>query len=183
MQSNHGVSIHARRATGDCCAFLRLRSWSVSIHARRATGDSSVMRILSMRHVSIHARRATGDARLRWPRPLQLRFNSRPSCDGRLLFGNHLAVFNIVSIHARRATGDETHLFARVLIDVSIHARRATGDICIVLLSVSVRVSIHARRATGDLVMANRANQLKAFQFTPVVRRATRRGGRRDCGR
>ena len=56
---------------------------------------------------------------------------------------------------------------------VSIHARLATGDIShkpTVLFHV---VSIHARLATGDdeAYMRRRG---KKFQFTPVLRRATR---------
>ena len=54
-------------------------------------------------------------------------FNSRPSCDGRLV-GIYGATREIVSIHARRATGDVGRARNEAGRIVSIHARRATGD-------------------------------------------------------
>ena len=57
--------------------------------------------------------------------------------------------------------------------DVSIHARRATSDIKRLWRDHNQEVSIHARRATSDLSVPVHG-PLPVFQFTLVVRRATR---------
>ena len=134
----------------------------VSIHARRATGDRRAGGASGRMTVSIHARRATGD-------------------DER---GRMFLPF-AVSIHARRATGDipcRQQILRRN--KVSIHARRATGDQCGCACQRRGRVSIHARRATGDDFTDWVDAMDAAFQFTPVVRRATaRRSFLRRCRR
>ena len=78
-------------------------------------------------------------------------FNSRPSCDGR----------RIVKVESE-------------VRDVSIHARLATGDPRPFDLRGNPGVSIHARLATGDTSLNVRKSWTFKFQFTPVLRRATR---------
>ena len=169
----------------------------VSIHARRATGDRWARR--SAKSLSgFNSRPSCDGRRLRFCNPFAIRrFNLRPSCDGRPegggVFGREL-----VSIHARRATGDKiqgaqalkvfTFQFTPVVRratplglgrfhrTVSIHARRATGDRLAISPVGAAMVSIHARRATGDSWQGN-SNNMGVFQFTPVVRRATRLPG------
>ena len=131
-------------------------------------------------------------------------FNSRPSCDGRpdaaevrrradvsiharRATGDrgHAVLRRIrqVSIHARHATGDRGHAVLRRIRQVSIHARHATGDIGASTMFAIIAVSIHARHATGDERACRRRRRPPGFQFTPVMRRATRtrpcRSGRR----
>ena len=99
-----------------------------------------------------------------------------------------------VSIHARLATGDDFQCKRGTFHKVSIHARLATGDFQATLnlfLSISfnsrpscdgrhsradpsskLAVSIHARLATGDKTLILLV-EIDAFQFTPVLRRAT----------
>ena len=187
-----GVSIHARLATGDQSPHVLERSGGVSIHARLATGDvknglnaagqlfqfTPVLRRATKvevreesRIVSIHARLATGDT-TRICTSIPRRFNSRPSCDGRLGVEKDDIVEAQVSIHARLATGDlraeafgfspvfqftpvlrratSTSALLRRQV-VSIHARLATGDVCFCYSVPRLSVSIHARLATGDL--------------------------------
>ncbi len=123
------VSIHARLATGDCAARVRHAGNGVSIHARLATGDGDSAGRAALRDVSIHARLATGDHMYFVRRSSSRCFNSRPSCDGRLIPSLPAAWRRDVSIHARLATGDLTsRCFRFVLWSVSIHARLATGD-------------------------------------------------------
>ena len=121
----------------------------VSIHARLATGDILTpheFRLVVFQFTPV-LRRATGLRRL-WAYVV-VRFNSRPSCDGR---------------HAptRSAVSGTRFQFTPVL-------RRATIDINRLAIS---KVSIHARLATGDSPAALEAAPSK-FQFTPVLRRAT----------
>ena len=80
-------------------------STSVSIHAPRARGDTSVFVRSVTSPVSIHAPRARGDLTGRRPARLIVRFNSRPSCEGRQM-GISTAALRRVSIHAPRARGD-----------------------------------------------------------------------------
>ena len=100
-------------------------------------------------------------------------FNSRPSCDGRRADLPHQRHSRDVSIHARRATGDHPAPGADHRARVSIHARRATGDAEKAAAEKATAVSIHARRATGDAAPTPPQIRCDAFQFTPVVRRAT----------
>ena len=81
----------------------------VSIHARRATGDTIFGVMAGTMPVSIHARRATGDVQYWYFGRYCRRFNSRPSCDGRLDYSPESGEGG-VSIHARRATGDQTRV-------------------------------------------------------------------------
>ena len=78
------VSIHARRATGDTARPAARRASKVSIHARRATGDFNLPTApcACLFQFTPVVRRATSICRLR---PAPVCFNSRPSCDGRLL--------------------------------------------------------------------------------------------------
>ena len=101
------------------------------------------------------------------------RFNSRPSCDGRLEPPFVVTPFP-VSIHARHATGDLIDDNFRKIMGVSIHARHATGDAPEDACCLTTRVSIHARHATGDGDAEARRGG-GSFQFTPVMRRATGR--------
>ena len=102
---------------------------SVSIHARRVTGDCVIEFVPRRVDVSIHARRVTGDSCKASAPPWESCFNSRPSCDGRLLTK-----------------------IEELLPKVSIHARRVTGDIFFAIRASGKTVSIHARRVTGDAV-------------------------------
>ena len=79
------VSIHARLATGDSDFVDRDKRLHVSIHARLATGDSLQNPNSGGAPVSIHARLATGDGIPPGVVPAAQSFNSRPSCDGRLV--------------------------------------------------------------------------------------------------
>ena len=123
-------------------------------------------------------------------------FNSRPSCDGRLDVGALALVggFQFTPV-VRRATKSQNSPSSPRSFNSrpSCDGRRARGG-----CSPSLAVSIHARRATGDasvpapLRRARRFNSRPScdgrpklhqehltrfwFQFTPVVRRATRRG-------
>ena len=144
----------------------------VSIHARHATGDATspkhcgvidtfqftpVMRRATDTRVSAYERRAFQFTpvmrRATWKVTASpfcgQGFNSRPSCDGRRADGEG-EIKGLVSIHARHATGDITATRRRKPSAVSIHARHATGD---------------RRRGSPE--------SLSAFQFTPVMRRAT----------
>ena len=105
----------------------RRRRGAVSIHARLATGDRAQDRPRIPRAVSIHARLATGDACRPEPPPSCSRFNSRPSCDGRLL-GLVDRLRREVSIHARLATGDnhDCVITGKVLFQFTPVLRRAT---------------------------------------------------------
>ena len=79
-----------------------------------------------------------------------------------------------VSIHARLATGDKSKQAQLGYIGVSIHARLATGDAPRPGYAQDGTVSIHARLATGDRQTRENAPTTRPFQFTPVLRRATR---------
>ena len=101
-------------------------------------------------------------------------FNSRPSCDGRHVRDGFENVFAVVSIHARLATGDRTIITGLPYsVGVSIHARLATGDLIRKSVFGRFYVSIHARLATGDYSSVLQDIKIEAFQFTPVLRRAT----------
>ncbi len=116
--------------TGDTInPILRVYTLPVSIHARRVTGDKNEETKEEKSDVSIHARRVTGDNRSNRSCLTAVGFNSRPSCDGRLLWRSVYPKAKRVSIHARRVTGDK-RIEANPQNDaVSIHARRVTGDI------------------------------------------------------
>ena len=80
------VSIHARRATGDTMARPQKTlppRFQFTPVVRRATWY--ILTNTELDRVSIHARRATGDSRLQRRPDRGRSFNSRPSCDGRLL--------------------------------------------------------------------------------------------------
>ena len=77
--------------------------------------------------------------------------NSRPSCDGRLKKAASRACLTWVSIHARRATGDGGDAIM-------------VGTVC----RFNSRPSCDGRRSSRQ-----RCASTAAFQFTPVVRRAT----------
>ena len=124
--------------------------------------------------VSIHARLATGDDEREQANLSARRFNSRPSCDGRH-FGLDVINAYEVSIHARLATGDLV-LPVRRKRRIRFNSRpscdgrqrlQQEGE-------GGVRVSIHARLATGDKSSSSAHRIMRLFQFTPVLRRATR---------
>ena len=172
MAQRYAVSIHARLATGDILHYATLDNerFQFTPVLRRATARGNRHRYLCG-------------------------FNSRPSCDGRqkrLSVDVRVFVFQFtpvlrrataaestqttppeVSIHARLATGDDIVVKVGDGDDVSIHARLATGDGLAVERAVRRLVSIHARLATGDIAFHVAAGSSK-FQFTPVLRRATR---------
>ena len=144
----------------------------VSIHARRATGDSAQGESSSgLRRFNS---RPSCDGR---PRSVMLKssrssFNSRPSCDGRHVadaLSNYRSQFQFTPV-VRRATKVLKNTLIASMFQFTPVVRRATrgseGSI------LSWRVSIHARRATGDLPYPVSDFAAK-FQFTPVVRRAT----------
>ena len=190
------VSIHARLATGD----LRERGVGgqgpVSIHARLATGDRAPRRVRRLQEVSIHARLATGDPDwdecvavgvlfqftpvlrratcARRSRQRSRAFQFTPVLRRATGLGEVLDELRRVSIHARLATGDKKRCAVEIAARlVSIHARLATGDGDARRAAHASDVSIHARLATGDDDFEDlRAQGL--FQFTPVLRRATR---------
>ena len=120
------------------------------------------------------------------------RFNSRPSCDGRLEQMVKAAAaeqFQFTPVVRRATTNGEawvywqTFQFTPVVrratgsasssprrSTVSIHARRATGDLFADRAGRPLLVSIHARRATGDH-MGKRARRVE--QVSIHARRAT----------
>ena len=67
----------------------------------------------------------------------------------------------------------KAHEVTRKARKVSIHARLAMGDLVPQADVRARRVSIHARLATGDIEAHRTSKYPKAFQFTPVLRRAT----------
>ena len=71
--------------TGDDSDLDAADRLGVSIHARRVTGDSQTYHGVATDIVSIHARRVTGDANATSRATSGDSFNSRPSCDGRLM--------------------------------------------------------------------------------------------------
>ncbi len=162
-----GVSILARRVTGDFRIRQRKLRRIVSIHARRVTGDYGIDTFEDFKIVSIHARRVTGDRIDSRRNGKRTSFNSRPSCDGRQRRFPEVLCCR-VSIHARRVTGDHWEPIIEVVGQVSIHARRVTGDWHLWRYNRYGMVSIHARRVTGD-ESSDTWQQLAQFQFTPVV--------------
>ena len=123
----------------------------VSIHARLATGDTIDGVSLVKARVSIHARLATGDIKI---------IGSRSSIIG--------FQFTPVLRRATQNIGHDAHISgfnSRPSCDGRLHARK-TGD-------KSPLVSIHARLATGDAAAKAPAHKAR-FQFTPVLRRATK---------
>ena len=95
-----------RRATDGFSLALASLMFQFTPVVRRATGVARAVEALA--EVSIHARRATGDPMHNSKKSLHFSFNSRPSCDGRLVHGLRTSIAVAVSIHARRATGDDT---------------------------------------------------------------------------
>ena len=109
------------------------------------------------------------------------RFNSRPSCDGRLSTYQQSTTWK--GFNSRPSCdGRRRHRHHNDSRRVSIHARHATGDPAAGQYRFAVLVSIHARHATGDSALRSLA-ALTAFQFTPVMRRATSRNHRADICR
>ena len=132
-----------------------------------------------MTRVSIHARLATGDLAVQYDQTnWNEGFNSRPSCDGRLAEAvkrHRERKFQFTPV-LRRATICQGKVMQSY---VSIHARLATGDgVEDCRQSIGI-VSIHARLATGD-IMSDTTFVIGQFQFTPVLRRATKKGGGND---
>ena len=121
--------------------------------------------------VSIHARLATGDPQARRGGQRSRRFNSRPSCDGRL-YGVIPEAVVVVSIHARLATGDASRASISSMSSVSIHARLATGD-------ASSRPTFRTSSCFNSRPSCDGRHHTRVsftdetFQFTPVLRRAT----------
>ena len=98
--------------------------------------------------VSIHARLATGDPQARRGGQRSRRFNSRPSCDGRL--------YGVIPEAGCRFNSRPS----------------CDGRLLDVLTRLRFWVSIHARLATGDATVRASFDNAR-FQFTPVLRRAT----------
>ena len=193
------VSIHARLATGDQASARVQPDFAVSIHARLATGDvvhklatlmarfqfTPVLRratrvgvaVDGRKLVSIHARLATGDIEVPYIVAGET-FQFTPVLRRATPVCGAPATMLRVSIHARLATGDKLVPKNFRPSFVSIHARLATGDGPDRADARHAQVSIHARLATGD-ADGSRERFLEAFQFTPVLRRATPR--RRRC--
>ena len=125
---------------------------------RRAT--RALWRVCGHPLVSIHARHATGDALPASRFSVILRFNSRPSCDGRPARLAAITGISNVSIPARHATGDRSDgRFAR---------------------SCAFQFTPVMRRATSRRQRDGCGHQ---FQFTPVVRRATKKLGKYTSSR
>ena len=78
-----------------------------------------------------------------------------------------------VSIHARLATGDAKR--REVLAQFFGFNSRPScdGRLAALMSPDAIEVSIHARLATGDTLHREKLLQ-NEFQFTPVLRRATR---------
>ena len=147
----------------------------VSIHARRATGDAP--RAADVEHplVSIHARRATGDSIDPSPWPCSPCFNSRPSCDGRLVafaFMRSAALFQFTPV-VRRATECEALRAEMEAFQFTPVVRRATGDLRQSGCGCVFQFTPVVRRATPSF---SPLKGFMVFQFTPVVRRATTPG-------
>ena len=138
---------------------------------RRATGHGWQLR-RGHGWVSIHARLATGDKFCMDNSSEIQGFNSRPSCDGRPRRPADYVVAALVSIHARLATGDVAVDGVLAVLVVSIHARLATGDRDRRWYESHglFQFTPVLRRATR--FRADRTEAAK-FQFTPVLRRAT----------
>ncbi len=134
---------------------LMLLSLEVSIHARLATGDADILARKAPGNVSIHARLATGDTP-----------------------GGKRVIVIMVSIHARLATGDP------VVLDTLRHLHRFNSrPSCdgrrVLLRRVRHRLRFNSRPSCDGRPPQSRTTlTTRLFQFTPVLRRATR--GRRD---
>ena len=101
-----------------------------------------------------------------------LRFNSRPSCEGRLRILREKKCLT-VSIHAPRARGDIARL--NYVLDLGFQfTPLVRGATSITFIEPCFLVSIHAPRARGDQGFA-RLRRGNRFQFTPLVRGATSR--------
>ena len=167
------VSIHARHATGDAPPGEPIRAGTVSSHARHATGDPFRMSVRFsdfwfqftpvMRRATPQRRARIQSSRFQFT-PVMRRatcgrrdcartvcFNSRPSCDGRP--------------NVRTPRSWKWRFNSRPSCD----GRPASSRVVV----SSAAVSIHARHATGDL-NDEAARLYPSFQFTPVMRRATR---------
>ena len=146
----NAVSIHARLATGDCCASGGREQRRVSIHARLATGDVAVLLADGSNAVFQFTpvlRRATAP---------------NPKC-----------IFQAcVSIHARLATGDIIHYTSlrTYAFQFTPVLRRATRLLADFERAEKFQFTPVLRRAT---TLAARHGAGRAFQFTPVLRRAT----------
>ena len=192
FRGNAKVSIHAPRARGDCndlridhrISRFNSRPSCEGRHEMRSLGDATA--------VSIHAPRARGDvyppidfSRVTFQftplvrgatvdlihGTLGFSFNSRPSCEGRLLAWKQYfsqTLFHLPPL-VRGATRQPAANKAAEMFQFTPLVRGATESRA---GTRSGQVSIHAPRARGD------TNQIKIarenlFQFTPLVRGAT----------
>ncbi len=104
------------------------RSHRVSIRAPHARGDEPSQSFTSPTHVSIRAPHARGDPHRQCVRQTSLRFNPRPSCEGRPESRTKFSNYPRVSIRAPHARGDGLELLLLEEPDVSIRAPHARGD-------------------------------------------------------
>ena len=155
------------------CDFLILFDVKVSIHAPLARGDGGTLNIHKYILVSIHAPLARGDYVSVQRYACPVRFNPRPSCEGRLsasALSTEAACFNPrPSCEGRLSQSDR--LYIRLL--VSIHAPLARGDEGNYILDFNGNVSIHAPLARGDSYTLYNVTGPIWFQSTPLLRGAT----------
>ena len=108
------------------------------------------------------------------PNALDNRFNSRPSCDGRqscAYVARYVIKFQFTPV-VRRATSPVFHACGAIY--VSIHARRATGDLH-PRHRPPIRAGFNSRPSCdGRPSLQFSGSAPPSFQFTPVVRRATK---------
>ena len=147
---------------------------TVSIHARRATGDlkSRLIAVEGRFQFTPVVRRAT--VRCRRTALVVARFNSRPSCDGRLrpIFRRMRPVLFQFTPVVRRATDLTGGIIYNGVFQFTPVVRRATtGASC-----AAVAIGFNSRPSCDGRPSINIVfSWCWMFQFTPVVRRATLR--------